>query len=265
MGEKPKLENDAMCGITTGGQDEGWWDCMIISGSEVSGQAITNPECLRDCFAAVASGRRKSGKRGKKGGKKGRKGGRKGRQTSDSNCLALLIDDVTSKGTCSDGNNPAFTLGIWGANDLPNTCTLEEGSSYYDYDYSSGGRQDYDYYGAPMIITEGTCSADTEEALQTDECMALLAKQPNIIKNTLELLIQYSCKDEVYNNLPISQGRKKDKKKRRNRNKSKGRLAPISSVNLTAGIQTELNFENTRHCLLSLRTLRSSWDLRIVL
>merc|ERR1712223_1518710 len=86
------------------------------------------------------------------------------------------------------------------------------GDDYDYYDYSSGSRQDYDY-GAPMIITEGTCSADTEEALQTDECMALLAKQPNIIKNTLELLIQYSCKDEVYNNLPISQGERKTRRK----------------------------------------------------
>merc|ERR1712223_1138561 len=130
------------------------------------------------------------------------------------------------------------------------------GDDYDYYDYGSASRQDYDY-GAPMIITEGTCSADTEEALQTDECMALLAKQPNIIKNTLELLIQYSCKADVYNKLPISQGLRKGETKRRNRNKPNKRLAPISKVNLTAGIQTELNFNNTRHrypWICSLRT-----------
>merc|ERR1712223_467022 len=256
--EKPKLENDAMCGITTGGQDECWWDCMIMSDSALSGQAITNPECMKDCFAAAASGRRRSGKKGRKNRKKGRKGGRKGRD-SDSNCLALLIDDVTSKGTCDTGSNPGFTYGIWGADELPNICTLEEapcdyycdeesgsGDDYdYDYDYGSASRQDYDY-GAAMIITEGTCSADTEAALQTDECKTLLPNQPNIIKNTLELLIQYSCKDEVYNNLTISQGLRKSKKKRRNRNKPKERLAPISEVDLAAGIKTELNFTNTR-------------------
>merc|ERR1712223_87367 len=99
---------------------------------------------MKDCFAAAASGRRRSGKKGRRNKRKGRKGGRKGRQTSDSdsNCLALLIDDVTTKGTCDDGTNPAFTLGIWGANDLPNTCTLEEGSSYYDYDSSSRSNGD---------------------------------------------------------------------------------------------------------------------------
>merc|ERR1712223_1493999 len=170
------------------------------------------------------------------------------------------------------GDNPAFTegptLGIWGANELPNSCTLEEGSSYYDYDYRSNGESgsgsgsgddyNYDYdYEAPMVIPDGTCSANTEAALQTDECKTLLANQPTIIKNTLELLIQYSCKTDVYESLPISQGLRKGRKKRRNRNKSKGRLAPISTVNLTADIKTELNFENTRHrypWICSLRT-----------
>merc|ERR1712227_529097 len=114
----PKLENDAMCGITTGGQDECWWDCMIISESVLAGQAITNPECMKDCFATAASGTRESRKKERKNGKKGkkeRKGGKKGRETSDSdsNCLALLIDDVTRKGTCNDGYNPAPELNIW--------------------------------------------------------------------------------------------------------------------------------------------------------
>merc|ERR1712223_166280 len=170
------------------------------------------------------------------------------------------------------GDNPAFTegptLGIWGANELPNSCTLEEGSSYYDYDYRSNGESgsgsgsgddyNYDYdYEAPMVIADGTCSADTEAALQTDECKTLLANQPTIIKNTLELLIQYSCKTEVYESLPISQGLRKSKKKRKNRHNSKGRLAPITTVDLDAGTMTELDFENTRHrypWICSLRT-----------
>merc|ERR1712223_505653 len=244
-----------MCGITTGGQDECWWDCMIISDSILSGQAITNPECMKDCFAAAASGRRRSGKKERRNKKKGRKGGKKGRQTrdSDSNCLALLIDDVTSKGTCDDGNNPAKELDIWGWSNLANDCTMEEPPCEY---YCEDEYQDYDY-SAPMIITEGTCSADTEAALQTDECKTLLENQPNIIKNTLELLIQYSCKTEVYDSLPFSQGLRKGQKKRRNRNKPNERLAPISEVDLAAGTKTELNFTNTRHrypWICSLRT-----------
>merc|ERR1711899_383419 len=219
---------------------------------------------MKDCFASAASGRRRSGKKGRKNKKKGRRGGKKGRQTSDSDsdCFALLIDDVTSKGTCDTGDNPAFTLEIWGANDLPNDCTLEEAPCdyYCDEESGSGSGDDYDYYdygSAAMIIADGTCSAETEAALQTDECMALLAKQPTIISNTLELLIQHSCKDEVYSNLTISQGLRKGKKKRRNRHNSKGRLAPITTVDLDAGTMTELDFENTRHrypWICSLRT-----------
>merc|ERR1712102_177449 len=104
---------------------------MIKSNSLLAGQAVTDPACLKDCFAATSGRRRQGRKKGRKNGKKGQRGGKKGRETSDSdsNCLALLIDDVTSKGTCDDGGNPAFTegptFGIWGANDLPNDCTLE--------------------------------------------------------------------------------------------------------------------------------------------
>ena len=125
---------------------------MIMSESLLSGQAITNPACLRDCFSS---------------------------ESGSSNCLASLVEDVATKGTCDGGFNPAKELNIWGWSDLGNDCTLEEIEDYYDY------------YGAIYEITAGTCSVSTEVALQTDECMTLLAQQPSIIKNTLELLIQY--------------------------------------------------------------------------
>ena len=135
---------------------------MIISIPETAGPlgpfgglVITNPECLTDCFAAYYTGRQRNGGVGKKGGKKGgkkrQKGGKHGRQIfdpfnrfeTDYNCLALLIDDVTSKGTCDNGFNPAAMLDIWGGSELPNSYTLEEIESEYYYDYGSG---DYDYY-----------------------------------------------------------------------------------------------------------------------
>merc|ERR1712013_857565 len=49
-----KLENDEMCGITTGGQAECWWDCVVLSDALLAGQAIVNPECLKDCFVKMA-------------------------------------------------------------------------------------------------------------------------------------------------------------------------------------------------------------------
>ena len=51
-----KLENDPMCGKTTGGQDECTWDCKIVFSVATNPSIfnsvikIQNPECLKDCF-----------------------------------------------------------------------------------------------------------------------------------------------------------------------------------------------------------------------
>ena len=65
-----KLEDDPQCGLTTGGQEDCFWDCNIVPQSEPFPQisifdadaesfnftnAITNPECLLDCFHEVSS------------------------------------------------------------------------------------------------------------------------------------------------------------------------------------------------------------------
>lgn len=47
-----KLENDQMCGITTGGSVDCIWDCDVAIGR--NGPIITTPECLMDCFPAVS-------------------------------------------------------------------------------------------------------------------------------------------------------------------------------------------------------------------
>ena len=46
-----KLENDPMCGITTGGAEDCFWDCQIENSN--NGLIIQNPECLIDCFEEV--------------------------------------------------------------------------------------------------------------------------------------------------------------------------------------------------------------------
>ena len=90
--------------------------------------------------------------------------------------------------------------------DLPevDTCTLTEAEyDYYDYDNS---KQDYDYYdyGAPMEIAEGVCSAKTEELLSLrEECGFFLRQQPNLIFNTIIILLQLSCNTEIVTNLLI--------------------------------------------------------------
>ena len=88
---------------------ECWWDCQVISDTKLRRQAIANPECLRDCVSksSTSSG---SG--------------------SNSSCWVSLIEDVTTKGTCDNGNNPAAELDMWGWSELPNSCELEEIEDY---------------------------------------------------------------------------------------------------------------------------------------
>ena len=214
---RPKLENYDMCGITTGGQDECWWDCIIISAQQVYGQAVTNPECLRDCFLNTT--------------------------ISEDDCFALLIEDVTSKGTCKTGDNPAEVLNIWGFSELGNNCDLVERPAP-DY----GGDSTF------MNIISGTCSSETEESLKATSCIKFLEKQPEIVKNTIELLIQYSCSKALYDFITSSQSQLGERSSHRI---EQARLAPGAEVDITSDIKTELNYENTRHrypWICSLRT-----------
>ena len=48
-----KLEDDPMCGITTGGREDCFWDCEIEM--SMNGPIISTPECLSDCFPEVKS------------------------------------------------------------------------------------------------------------------------------------------------------------------------------------------------------------------
>ena len=214
------LKNDDNCGITTGGQvcvrfvnniliiffqDECWWDCTIIADPLLAGTAIANPECLVDCFSSFVNG--------------------------DPDCLAFLIEDVTTKGTCTEATgNPAAELNIWGASTLDDQCTYEE-----DFD---------DDYGSTFTITEGTCSAQTETLLQTDECQNSLAEQILLIRNTIELLIQFSCRNTLFNSLPFSSARRAKQGEETESNTTGP--APVSFMNTTAKMKTNLNYTNTR-------------------
>merc|ERR1719278_2205472 len=100
---------------------------MIIADRRVNGKAITNPECLKDCFSDTSGTTRRQRRKMRQQRRKGK------RQMSedDSICFALLIDDVTSKGTCKTGDNPAEALStpelnIWGFNELVGDCEMTD-------------------------------------------------------------------------------------------------------------------------------------------
>ena len=211
----------------------------------MSGQAIADPECLKDCFDQI-------------------------RDASDRNtsCLVSLIEDVTSKGTCEVENNPAAYLAtqginIWGWAKLDNDCMLNLTTIEGDVDINGDGLigpdemfPDYNI----TVLTKGTCSDTTEALFRTTACLNSLEEQPDIIKSTLELLVAYSCSEELYLSLPFSEFQFL-RKRGHNKTRTTPRLAPVSQVNITSGTKTELNYENTRHrypWICSLRTRGTS-------
>ena len=161
-----------------------------------------------------------------------------------------MIEDVTTKGTCDVGGNPAPILAalgindnVWGWDKLDNTCTVEvETMDYGDY----------------QVITEGTCSASTETLLRTPACLKYLAEQPNIIRQTIQLLIQYACTGALFEDMPFSSfGFRHGGERSYDKPRASSRLAPVTEVDSAAGTKTELNYENTRHrypWICSLRT-----------
>ena len=55
ISERERLQNDPMCGLTTGGREECWWSCTIRRAEHQSNpglvfQFIVNPSCLAQCF-----------------------------------------------------------------------------------------------------------------------------------------------------------------------------------------------------------------------
>jgi len=111
------------------------------------------------------------------------------------------------------------------------------------------------------VISKGTCSDSTEALFRTTACLNSLAEQPNIIRKTLELLVQYACSGELFESMPFSEefpfSFRKERKQKKERQRKFTRLPPVSTVNTTAGTKTELKYENTRHrypWICSLRT-----------
>merc|ERR1711892_1387169 len=73
-----KLENHPMCGITTNGKEECFFDCFVVPANiTITGyqyHVVTDPACLQDCFSKDPG--------------------------SPSYCMHSLLEDVLSKGMC---------------------------------------------------------------------------------------------------------------------------------------------------------------------
>ena len=72
------LENDPQCGLTTGGQQECYWDCQAFYADFTTGVIAVDPVCLADCFPP-------------------------------NHCVNSLLEDFTTNGgICGDGLYASF-------------------------------------------------------------------------------------------------------------------------------------------------------------
>ena len=160
--------------ITFYSQEECWWDCTVHTlfpksqtltlgkANAMNTQAITNLECLDDCFLSVRAKRRdkkrEKGKRGHKTRSKGKRedGGRMERMEEDTTrsdfeiesdpmCISYLLKDVKEKGTCGHISNfatiykywypNATELGSWGVNSTTANEECKYSGNYIDLDW----------------------------------------------------------------------------------------------------------------------------------
>ena len=183
------------------------------------------------------------------------------------NCLQSLIKDYISYGSCAaDYKNPPFN-----------------GTSECIYNYNG-------LYNSQSSIEVGTCSTQTEELLKSRECGFALAKQPDLIFITLELMLYCMCNTQLVEDLMsgtsinskfrnttntqsvedlMSEIRipninsKYRNTNRHGRNLNETRIFPIEFVTQfeDATIVTNINANNTRHrypwiCSLRSKTIR---------
>ena len=179
-----KLEDDPICGVTSGGREECDWDCqpldlntntnidqdflgVITIFSEIffglPERIFTNPQCLEDCFP-------------------------------EDHCLNTLINDFTSAGGICEGN--IFDLGI-----LPttNNCTFFDWVTIFQPFFDSiSSIFPPDFIELvisllPKIITDGICSEATFSAIiNVPACASMLEKSPFVL-NTFVYLLLNSC------------------------------------------------------------------------
>ena len=157
-----------MCGITTGGREDCFWDCEVESTGVGKGLLLTPPECLLDCFSKVYF-----------------------TSVRYQNCLTIyfqnscfyhLIKDFKKKGICNGFDNPANFPTSW-CKTKPKFVNLGINS-----------------FGLPKFktIINGVCSKRTEKLLQRKECEFVLNQQSNIIYKSLLFLLLSMCRSEIY-------------------------------------------------------------------
>lgn len=190
---RARLESDPQCGLTTGGQEECWWDChrerkQFPESPGVFTSVITNPSCLSDCYPA-------------------------------DHCLNSLLEDYKAVGGLCKGSYLDTALpGVFptslepceffNPDDCDCTCTFEE-------IVSSQCQVDCCYKFETDIVV-GLCSQRTKQLLRDQEnCVHPLWSEN--FRLTIQNLVLSLCDyDTWFNFYPVPLGHKYRNRTHRN-------------------------------------------------
>merc|ERR1712106_151962 len=220
------LESQPGCGIATKGKAECYFDCLITSSAQGSGQLIQNLTCLQDCFSSD--------------------------ENDENFCITSLLEDVISKGVCDltdeYGYNPG--PGIYPAVD----CVMDY-IEYADYGYNATFiDQGTCSSKTDKLLLSKKCRKEIME--QQGFIQNTLVQ---LIQNSCNHTVSQFYVNFMQENLPGGARKKRNAEESQLHSRVK-RLAPAQVIYGKDNIRTKLDFENTKNRYSWVCSLRSKLD-----
>lgn len=232
LGSKTKtpresLENDPQCGLTTGGQQECYWDCQSFSADFTTGPIAVEPECLADCFPP-------------------------------DHCVNFLLEDFTANGgICSNG---LFASSFSDRNPWPVSQTSCVQNPIFELTSGVCSPETE----AKLITNEclKTSFKQTNFVFITLYNLVQNSCSQNVTNAWDRFLFEFLSRKRQIKKKEGKSGRRR-KQHKASLNTTVSRLPPeilISTLPNGEVIRTELPFTNTRHRYPWICSLRSSWS-----
>merc|ERR1712106_984479 len=219
-----KLESKGKCGIASEGKAECYFDCLITSSAQGSGQLIQNLTCLQDCFS------------------------------SDENdadfCITSLLKDVISRGVCDLTDEYGYN---------PGPGIYQEVECVMDYiEYADYG------YNATFIDQGTCSSKTDKLLLNKKCRKEIMEQQGfiqntlvQLIQNSCNHTVSQFYVNFMQENLPGGARKKRNAEQSEPHSRVK-RLAPAQVIYGKDNIRTKLDFENTKNRYSWVCSLRSN-------
>jgi len=204
------LQSAKNCGIPTGGREECYFDCQIVSSAQGSGQLIKDLTCLRDCFSSEES--------------------------ADDFCISSLLNDVIKDGVCDLTDEYGYNPGP-GIYKPVKECEMGVVASSYGFD------QNVIDVGTCSSVTEGLLSTEQCRREIMEEQGFIQNTLLQLVQNSCNHTVSEFYVTFMQGNL----GRRKRGVEEPQLNSRVKRLAPAQVIYGSHNIRTVLDFENTQN------------------